>query len=212
MSEFKKLNKQNLKNLENRVWITKKIRMEAAERRIDLNNQFNLVLNIATVLALLMSIMSLLPNRILSNNNISMLSIAISIGVMVTALLITGYNFTEDANQFRKSYLNLDKLENNIRDEINSDYDDIKKTIKLEKEYNRIQTETLNHNNMDFIYFKISQKNNERKTMNNNKEKRFEVGKWEKIEFIFSKHILQCVSIFLLFNIVVIMVITVKNG
>lgn len=48
--------------------------------------------------------------------------------------------------------------------------------------------------------------------MNNNKEKRFEVGKWEKIEFIFSKHILQCVSIFLLFNIVVIMVITVKNG
>lgn len=161
MSEFKKLNKQNLKNLENRVWITKKIRMEAAERRIDLNNQFNLVLNIATVLALLMSIMSLLPNRILSNNNISMLSIAISIGVMVTALLITGYNFTEDANQFRKSYLNLDKLENNIRDEINSDYDDIKKTIKLEKEYNRIQTETLNHNNMDFIYFKISQKNNE---------------------------------------------------
>lgn len=211
ISEDETINRENLKKLKNRVWQTKKIRMEAEERRINLKNQFSLVLNGATILALLISVTALIPNLILSNNSMTILSIAISIGVMVTSLLITGYSFIENANQFRQSYLNLDELENEIQDEISKTHCDGETVAKLESKYNQIQSETLNHNNMDYVYFKVGQFHNKKKQINKDEEK-VSVGLVEWIEFFVSKYSLNLIFILLVVGIIGITVDAVINA
>lgn len=200
---------KNLKDLEERVWKTKKIRMEAEERRIGLQNQFSLVLNGATVLALLISVVALLPHQMISNNGMAIFSITISIGVMVTSLVITGYNFTEKANQFRRSYLNLDALENEIRNEIDDENCDKEKTISLERQYNQIQAATLNHNNIDYIYFKVSQLRNVK--LSEEKEV-YKLVNWERFEFFCSKFILPIIFFVIMCFIIWITIGTIIEG
>lgn len=144
--------------LTNRVWKTKKIRMEAEARRLTLKRQWDLILNGTTILALVLSILSLYSYTLrwlVSDQGATLLTIILSVLSAISALIITAYDFKGEAVQFRQSYMELTSIE----DEIDCEDKNVsnEELAKLRGEYTESLSKTINHTALDCLYFEISQ-------------------------------------------------------
>ncbi|WP_066173577.1 SLATT domain-containing protein [Bacillus marinisedimentorum] len=147
--------------MNDRVWITKKARMEA-EARMNRNHLFTqLLVNYYTFVVLGFSIWTLVSN----NNAVSLLTVIASVGLFGVSIFVSAIGYREKALQFKESYLKLNVLEFNLKNLLRKDLDDKNTTeelTKYEKDYSEILTKSENH--MDIDYIKVLIKHNKKIT------------------------------------------------
>lgn len=144
--------------INNRLWITKKSRMEA-EARMNRNHLYTgILVNYYTFWVLAFSIWTLVSN----DKNLSLLTVIASVGLFGISIFIGAIGYREKALQYKTSYLSLTELEFELKYLINSKkYEDgelYKEFYKLEKKYTEILTKSENHNDVD--YWKVLMKHN----------------------------------------------------
>ncbi|MCG7331858.1 SLATT domain-containing protein [Salinicoccus roseus] len=150
---------KEIESLINKIWITKKSRMEAEARmrRNYIWSQVHLTLNTFAVLAF--SIFTL----VLENELLTVLTVIASVGLFGTSLFMSSMRYGERAIEYKQSYLSLYKLESECKAlKRNKElmYNHIGKSLieeeqndrvlALEKEYVTILSESENHANIDF--------------------------------------------------------------
>ncbi|SEH94663.1 hypothetical protein SAMN05192559_1063 [Halobacillus karajensis] len=153
-SENEKLLKDIEEFRDNRVWVTKKTRMEA-EARMNTNHLFSLVIvNYYTMFVLSFSIWSLVNKE--SPSNINLLTVIASVLLFGASIFVSTYGFKEKAISFKNCYLDLYKIENRLdkllfmkvdHEKLLSEFDEVK------KEYNHVLEKTDNHSNTDRLVF-----------------------------------------------------------
>lgn len=147
MNEELKKEIESLKD--NRVWITKKARMEA-ESRMNRNNLFSqLLVNYYTFVVLGFSIWTLVSQ----DSAISLLTVIASVGLFGVSIFVNAIGYREKALQYKESYLNLNELEFEIKDLLRIDDNNhiISDLRKYEKRYSDILSKSENHSNIDYI-------------------------------------------------------------
>lgn len=140
----------------NKVWMTKKARMEAEARCYKNQFHLNLLIIIYTTAILSLSVWSLVN----SSPNISLLTTCSSIALLVFTLFFNSMRLNERTIHYRLSYLDLtrieDKLDNILwikdENEKHCQFQDIK------KEYYSTLEKTDNHT--DYDYFNVIKDDN----------------------------------------------------
>lgn len=141
--------------IKNRVWVTKKIRMES-EARLKRNlNMANIVINYYTFTVLAFSIWAL----VLDTNSeltkyVTLMTVISSVGLFGVSLLISSLAYRERALQFKESYLKLDSLESDFKNLLRIAYrlkkdELIDQFYFLEKKYFDILALSDNHDQVD---------------------------------------------------------------
>lgn len=140
--------------LNDRVWMTKKTRIEA-EARLKLNNIISdILINYYTFFILAVSILSLVFDTDKADE-LTIMTIILSIGLFGLTLFLSSIGFKQKALQFKESYLKLDDLEIDIKNLLRQIYFKEETQIidefhKLEKKYLNILSLTDNHSNIDY--------------------------------------------------------------
>ncbi len=150
--------------VDERVWKTKKIRMEA-EARLNRNNLVSvIILNYYTFVVLAFSIWSLIldPTSQITTR-ISLMLVIASVGLFGVTLFLSTVGFKEKAVQFKDSYVRLDNLENGIRNLLrNMEFLDKQRVIvelqQFEEKYNEIISLSDNHSRIDYQKLVIDRK------------------------------------------------------
>lgn len=152
-----KLKKELKCFLDNKVWVTKKTRMEAEQDRKSKNKRLNYLLIFYSGCLSLMSFLNLYSP---SGFNISLWASMISLVLPSANLFQYKAGYIEEARGFRDCYLKLSSLENRIKVALADSKlskDDVNKYFS---EYQNILDEYENQDNMDYLKFSYSQKNN----------------------------------------------------
>lgn len=138
-----------------RIWKTKKARMEA-EARLKSNHLIsNILINYYTFFVLGFSIWSLvLESESEKAKYVTLMTLISSVGLFGVSLLITTLGYREKAVQFKESYIKLDSLESDFKHLLRSMYRMQKEEVidefhSLEKKYFDILTLSDNHNQID---------------------------------------------------------------
>lgn len=142
---------------DNRIWITKKSRIES-EKRLNKNHMFSqFLINYYTVVILGLSIWGLVIIEKSLSSKVSLLTVIASVCLFGISLFVSSFNYREKALQFKNSYLSLNELETNLDYLIESDMDinQIQMEFKeLKKQYNAILEKTENHETIDYLVVK----------------------------------------------------------
>lgn len=140
--------------LSSKVWMTKKIRMDAAERRQRWSTR---VKGALAVLAIMDTVLSVVASVF---NYLGTLSTICSVIVMGIAFVVTGDIFQEQANNYRDAYHDLEiltiKFETLIRDAKLDDFgrkEVEKKFDELKIEYTKILSKYINQTRRDYKLF-----------------------------------------------------------
>lgn len=147
---------------DNRVWVTKKTRMES-EARMNNNNIFSLfVVNFYTLIVLSLSILGLVITNQVMVDKISVLTLISSVALFGISLFVSLYGYKEKAIAYKQCYLDLTKIESQCQDLILEDLDYPSRLIKfneIKKEYSHILDKTDNHSSVDrLVYLKNNKK------------------------------------------------------
>ncbi|MGS2751026.1 SLATT domain-containing protein [Bacillus zanthoxyli] len=144
--------KADIKSLmDNRVWVTKKARMEA-EARMNQNHLFTqLLINYYTFIVLAFSIGTLVSQ----DTKMSLLTVNASVGLFGLSIFIGAMGYREKALQYKESYLSLNELEFNLKYLLRNEKqekDTIIEELKgYEKKYTEVLTKSENHKDIDYI-------------------------------------------------------------
>lgn len=149
MNEAIKQDIESLKN--NRIWTTKKARMEA-EARMNRNNIFTQFLVIYYTFAVLaFSIWALVSE----DDTISLFTVISSVGLFGVSIFVSAIGYREKALQYKESYISLNALEFKLKDLLRkTKFEEdtlIKELNRFEREYTEILTKSENHNDIDYI-------------------------------------------------------------
>ncbi|GGJ64457.1 SLATT domain-containing protein [Virgibacillus salexigens] len=149
MSEILKTEIESLRY--NRIWVTKKARMEA-EARMNRNDIFTqLLVNYYTFVVLAFSIWTLVSQ----DSGMSLLTVIASVGLFGVSIFVSSIGYREKALQFKESYLSLNQLEFELKDLLRStatDNDMLSAELrKFERQYSEILTKSENHIDIDYI-------------------------------------------------------------
>ncbi|WP_136603822.1 SLATT domain-containing protein [Paenibacillus dokdonensis] len=165
----------DVERLSNRIWITKKSRMESEARLKKNNTLANTLVAYYTFFVLGFSIWSLILNASeKSTIIINVAAVIASVGLFGLSLLIANFNFSDRANQFKQSYLSLDELEHSATHFVRSlptdqtqitqsHYDEL---YEMEKSYNNILSKTENHAKTDYVKMLIDSNKQDRLSVN----------------------------------------------
>ncbi|MDL0113518.1 SLATT domain-containing protein [Mammaliicoccus sciuri] len=150
---------QNYKN--NKVWITKKARMNAEARCLANNNKAIIFLNFYSALLIIISILSIVYNSEIQ----SLISLFLSIAIMGVSVIIASMDFKEQAIQYKRSYLELMKIEEELDDLENcldqyNDEQSSKLFMKIKNDYIKILESTPNHKEIDYQKVKRRKESN----------------------------------------------------
>lgn len=146
---------------QNRVWVTKKIRMDAEAIRKRVNIHLEILLTYYSVATLALSVITYKN----SDENLDTWNLLISIFLLGIVIIVTNLNLENKANEFKKSYILLDQLEAKIDKLIfNIKHNSAKMTFQtaneeffnIKEEYSKILNETDNHSDFDFLSYKVS--------------------------------------------------------
>lgn len=147
-----------------RIWKTKKIRMEA-EARLKFNHLIsNLLINYYTFAVLAFSIWALFLNPDSEKvRYVTLMTLLTSVGLFGVSLLISTLGYRERAVQFKDSYIKLDILESEFKHLIRTAYklqkdEVIEEFHKLEKKYFDVLTLSDNHEQVDIEKMTIDRK------------------------------------------------------
>ncbi|EGO2748145.1 TPA: SLATT domain-containing protein [Enterococcus faecalis] len=156
--ESEKQLEQELSNfLENKIWVTKKIRMEAEQDRKNKNKRLNYLLIYYSGCLSLMSFLNLYSP---SGFNISLWASMISLVLPSANLFQYKAGYIEEARGFKDCYLKLSNLENRIRVALTDSKLSKEDVNNYFSEYQKILDEYENQDGMDYLKFSYSQKNN----------------------------------------------------
>lgn len=149
---------------DNKVWVTKKIRMES-EARMNNNNVFSLiVVNFYTLIVLALSILGLVISNQDLVDKITVLTLISSVALFGISLFVSLFGYKEKAIAYKQCYLDLTKIESQCQDLLLEDIDNSKRFYKfneIKKEYNHILEKTDNHSYIDrLVYLKTNKKLN----------------------------------------------------
>lgn len=153
MNEDIKLEIEKLMN--DRVWVTKKVRMEA-EARMNFYNIFTQILVIYyTFFVLAFSILSL----VFANDGISLMTVIASVGLFGISIFVSAIGYREKAIQYKVSYISLNELEFNLKSLLRNpdmDYSLILEKFKeYETKYNEILNVSENHSIVDYLKIRM---------------------------------------------------------
>lgn len=137
----------------NKVWKTKKCRMNAEERYLKYNTRSSIVLNEYTVSMITLSVITTYkPDDI-----INLLNLVLSILLLGVTLTVTFLKFKETAEEYKISYTNIilieDELDNlSIRLQDNHyPSDPYEKFSEIKISYEKVLKETPNHKYIDYL-------------------------------------------------------------
>ena len=137
---------------DNKVWMTKKSRMES-EARMKKNDFISqIAITYYTFLAMVVSVYGIVNN----DNNLGVLSLVISIGLFGLSLFISAIDFKGKAYGYKEAYTQLSDVENDLENLLHSDNDNelYDKFKQLKEQYNSIIKLTDNHDTIDFYVVK----------------------------------------------------------
>ncbi|XJZ28613.1 SLATT domain-containing protein [Bacillota bacterium Lsc_1132] len=149
---------------DNKVWVTKKTRMES-EARMNSNNVFSLfVVNFYTLIVLALSILGLVIADKDMVDKITVLTLISSVALFGISLFVSLFGYKEKAIAYKQCYLDLTRIESQCQDLLLEDLDYQKRFYKfneIKKEYNHILDKTDNHSFIDrLVYLKNNKKLN----------------------------------------------------
>lgn len=153
---------KNINTFKNdRVWVTKKIRMDAEAIRKKMNNHLQVLLTYYSVATLALSVITYKN----SDENLDTWNLLITIFLLGIVIVVTNLNLDTKASEFKKSYILLDQLESKI-DKLIFDmkYNSGKITfqkandefLNIKEEYSKILNETDNHSDFDYLSYRVS--------------------------------------------------------
>ncbi|MEK3698217.1 SLATT domain-containing protein [Paenibacillus sp. FSL R10-2199] len=193
-----------IESLKDKLWITKKSRMESEARMKKNANLSTTIIAYYTFFVLSFSIWALvLDVTKRSTLIVNVAAVIASVGLFGLSLLISTFNHIEKAFQYKHSYLSLDELEHKISHfsrRVPSLTDDqiLDELNCLEIEYNNILSKTENHERIDYIKMLID-KNHSRLTTGMNSEYKIYLFKNNIIKiFIFCAPPIVAIATFLI--------------
>lgn len=148
---------EEIEKLKDRLWITKKSRMESEARMRKNATISNVLVSYYTFFVLGFSIWALiLDANSTSSTYVNVGAVIASVGLFGISLLISTFNYVEKAAQYKHSYISLDELEHRINHFSRClsnipDKDKLNDLYAHEKEYNNIIARTENHQDIDYI-------------------------------------------------------------
>lgn len=147
---------------DDRVYITKKTRMNS-EERMNFNNFHSIIiLNLYTFVLLCYSILSLISSVEVDLSNMSLI---VSLGVFGASLFVSLYGFREKALAYKMSHLELAKIESKLDILLLDNFSDEKELLKAfeicYQEYNHVISKTENHHSFDYATYKYINKNDD---------------------------------------------------
>lgn len=142
--------------INDRIWVTKKSRMEA-ESRFKLNNILADILIIYYTFSLIaLSIWALvLGSKSEIAEDITVVTLILSVGLFGITLFLSSVGFKQKANKFKESYHRLDSLETDVKKLIRlakfkTEQEIIEEFHALEGQYIDILRDSDNHAGIDF--------------------------------------------------------------
>ena len=137
-------------SLQDKIWITRKSRIEASERLLNINFHSHLLINYYATFVVIISVYDLYDKQ----KDLSLLIVLGSILVLMLSIFISTKNFKERSNFLKTCYIKLEL----IQDKINSltDAERKSKYIEISEAYNDILLNSENHLPVDFTKVKLS--------------------------------------------------------
>lgn len=146
--------------MNDRVWVTKKARMEAESRMNRNNLRAQILVNYYTFWVLSFSIWTLVSQEI----SVSLLTVIASVGLFGVSIFVNSIGYREKALKYKDSYISLNDLEFDLkhllREKKNSDKIEVSEINKLEKRYSEILTKSENHHDVDYIKVQLKHRIN----------------------------------------------------
>lgn len=144
-------------NLKDKIWLTSRSRVYAEKRLRLYNLTFQALLTYMSVLMIGASVFS--DELRVTVQYFDKIRICLSVSLLVVSLVIVASRFSENANMYRKCYLELDNLYLNFEKEPNPG-----------QKYQEILFDSPNHADRDYENMVISRTLVENKTLNSGKE------------------------------------------
>lgn len=150
-----------LDKLSKKIWATKNARFEAYRRirRIRISSFFSLALLSVYIIAI--NLMVFIPRFSHYSNNVTVITIALSVLTLVLTLLIDQMDYKKKEENFHCCGIELDKLNQMIRLQIDSkiDIELAKEKEYLDKYYSILLEFNLNHSSFDYKYAENKSRN-----------------------------------------------------
>lgn len=173
----------------NKVWVTKKIRMDASEKMLKKNVQINYFLIYYSACLAVMSFLMLYEPK---GFNLSLFASIISLILPSANIFQYKAEYSKKSEEYRACYLELSELENEIDTYLSSTNTvSEEKSNSYKKKYEDILNDYINQTDMDYLIFSLKQINR-----GNNKGK-FRLTKFNKLH-IYSVKVLNFAKIVLL--------------
>lgn len=135
------------KKLENRIWTTKKARMNAEARLINTNKVLQWLILYYTLLITFLSVFSLIKTDVVWVNYSIVIS---SITVTVLSISINSQNYIQRASEMRINYTKLGELEFELAC-MDSKSLSSKDIVNVNNKYQELLRNIENHNDMDYL-------------------------------------------------------------
>jgi hypothetical protein len=154
------MNEEIINSLINKIWITRKCRINTSERLILTNTIAQLFINYFTLVVLSISIWTLYSES--DNNHLSFITVVASLFLFAGTIGVNTLNFKERIAKIKNCYIQLDNLIADLEilknDLPNLDRSDSKLKFEgIREGYSKILEDVENHNSYDYIKFQLSQ-------------------------------------------------------
>lgn len=151
------MNEEQIKSLSNKVWITRKCRINTSDRLVFTNKVTQFLINYYTLVILSISIWSL---NTTDNTHFSLFTVIASLFLFGITVGVNSLNYRERIIYLKNCYIKLDDLYADL-EILLSELPFIEKQegkrrfIEIRNEYSKVLESVENHNAYDFLKFQI---------------------------------------------------------
>lgn len=149
-----------IKSLSNKIWITRKCRINTSDRLIFTNKIAQILINYYTLMILSISIWTL---NSISNTQLPFFTVIASLFLFAITIGIDSLNYKERIIFLKSCYIKLDNLYTDLEVLLNElsilDLHEVKSRFeKIRNEYSKVLESVENHNSYDFLKYEIYNK------------------------------------------------------
>lgn len=151
------MNEEQIKSLSNKVWITRKCRINTSDRLVFTNKVTQFLINYYTLVILSISIWSL---NTTDNTHFSLFTVIASLFLFGITVGVNSLNYRERIIYLKNCYIKLDDLYADL-EILLSELPFIEKQegkrrfIEIRNEYSKVLESVENHNAYDFLKFQV---------------------------------------------------------
>ncbi|PEE96967.1 hypothetical protein CON21_30805 [Bacillus thuringiensis] len=158
------MNTEIIEQLSNKMWITRKCRINASERLLKIHRRAQFLINYYTVVILSLSIWTLYSPP--KSNHLSFITVIASLFLFAMTIAIDSSNYKDRISSMKNCYIKIDGLEAELNillnDVINKSISNdqvIKDTFRnIRKQYSDLLNSVENHSEYDHLKFLLTQK------------------------------------------------------